>query len=214
MSIATLNNAQVKMETGAYWNNGGKRQGENLLEISGKCGYFVDEIFKLHNPDLRRDFSFWLYHGNIIAMYDHSARKYHYCSSGWQSSTTKDRLNDIGANITQRAGKWYRNGELWTEEDQWTEREYIRSTLERCGIHTTGYHLFALVELPDTGNWSDSPYRSEDTEKELQKVERTLTEHGIKSYRGHNTTENIFCMYRTVFVRGCDFARAKEVLDR
>ena len=111
MSNATWNNARKRMESGEYWNNGGKRQRENLLEISGKCGYFVDEIFKLHNPDLKRDFSFWLYHGNVIAMYDHSARKYHYSSSGWQSSTTKDRLNDIGANITQKAGQWYRNGE-------------------------------------------------------------------------------------------------------
>ena len=213
MSDATRNNARVKMETGVYWNNGGKRQDERLLEISGKCGYFVDEIFKLHNPDLKRDFSFWLYHGNIIAMYDHSARKYHYSSSGWMSNTTKDRLNDIGANITQRARQWYRNGELWTEQDQWTEHAYILSTLERCGISTKEYHLFAVSQLPDTGGWSDSPYRSENTEEKLEKVERTLKEHGIKSYRGHNTTTNIFCMYRTVFVRGCDFARAKEVLE-
>lgn len=213
MSKATLNHARYAMESGEYWNNGGKRQSENLLEISGKCGYFVDEIFKAHNPDLKSDFSFWLYHGNIIAMYNHTARQYHYRGSGWESKTTKDRLNDIGANISQKARQWYRNGKLWTEEDQWTEHEYILSTLERCGISTKEYHLFAVSQLPDTGTWEDSPYRSEDTEEKLEKVERTLKEHGIKSYRGHNTTQNVFCMYRTVFVRGCDFARAKEVME-
>lgn len=210
MSNATANNARYAMESGEYWNNKGKRQPENLLEISGKCGYFIDEIVKLYSKDLKRYLSFWLYHGNAIAMFDHEEKMYFYTSAGWKSNTTKDRLNNIGANITQKNFEWFRNGEKWTDDE--VTKEFISTTLRRI-TGNMERHYFCLDTFPDTGTWEDSPYRSETVEEKLQNLERISRTEGIKTYRGHDTTQNVFCMYRSLYVRGCDFEKAKEVLE-
>jgi len=211
MSLATLNHARYAMESGEYWNNKGKRQPEGVLEISGKCGYFIDEIVKLYSKDLKRYFSFWLYHGNAIAMYDHEEKQYFYTSAGWKSKTTRERLNDIRANITQKNFEWYRNGEKWTGDG--VTEEFIDTTLRRITGKMAG-HYFCLDSFPDTGTWEDSPYRSETAEKKLQNLERISRTEGIKTYRGHETTQNVFCMYRSLFVRGCDFEKAMEVMEK
>ena len=55
--------------------------------------------------------------GNCIAK--HSENGLMVCSGGWQSATTKERLNGLaGVSVNQAKGVWYLNGNEW--DGQWT----------------------------------------------------------------------------------------------
>lgn len=57
-------------------------------------------------------------HGNEIAYkYNDPKQTISITNCGWFSNTTKERLNGIpNANIYQKAGAWYLNGEEWDGE--------------------------------------------------------------------------------------------------
>ena len=57
-------------------------------------------------------------HGNAIAYrYNDPERTLSITACGWQTNTTKERLNAIdGVNIRQKSWKWYLNGEEWDGE--------------------------------------------------------------------------------------------------
>lgn len=58
-----------------------------------------------------------LLHGNVIAESSDTGLKI--TNAGWQSNTTKERLNALpGVCISQKKGKWYLNGVYW--DGQWT----------------------------------------------------------------------------------------------
>ncbi len=52
-------------------------------------------------------------HGNIIAeLYNTGVVKI--CDGGWQSNTTKERLNGLhGVSVVQKNFQWYLNGKEW-----------------------------------------------------------------------------------------------------
>jgi hypothetical protein len=54
-------------------------------------------------------------HGNSIAFrYNDPERTLSITNCGWQTNTTKERLNGIdGVNISQKRGVWYLNGVEW-----------------------------------------------------------------------------------------------------
>ena len=54
-------------------------------------------------------------HNNAIAYrYNDPEQTLSITNSGWQSNTTKERLNGIdGVRISQSKGKWYLNGNEW-----------------------------------------------------------------------------------------------------
>lgn len=57
-------------------------------------------------------------HGNIIAQLSDAGLTIR--DGGWQSNTTKERLNGLpGVSICQKKGKWYLNGNEWNGE--WIE---------------------------------------------------------------------------------------------
>jgi hypothetical protein len=57
-------------------------------------------------------------HGNAIAYrYNDPEQTLSITNCGWQTNTTKERLNSIpGVNIYQKAGIWFLNGEEWDGE--------------------------------------------------------------------------------------------------
>jgi len=58
--------------------------------------------------------------GNEIAAADSRDGSIYITNAGWQSNTTKERLNGLpGVSISQQKGKWYLNGELW--DGKWTK---------------------------------------------------------------------------------------------
>lgn len=58
-----------------------------------------------------------LLHGNSIAFKDRATGKIEITNCGWDTTTTKERLNAIdGVSIQQRQFQWYLNDELWHGE--------------------------------------------------------------------------------------------------
>lgn len=57
-------------------------------------------------------------HGNPIAYrYNNPEKTLSITNCGWQTNTTKERLNAIdGVSIVQRRGVWYLNGKEWDGE--------------------------------------------------------------------------------------------------
>lgn len=52
-------------------------------------------------------------HGNCIAILDNQNKLY-ITNAGWQSKTTKERLNALkSVSIYQKNWQWYLNGRLW-----------------------------------------------------------------------------------------------------
>ena len=81
---------QAFMEARAF------KSGNTKVEVLPNC-----TILKLHN--------------NAIAYrYNDPEQTLSITNSGWQSNTTKERLNGIdGVRISQSKGKWYLNGNEW-----------------------------------------------------------------------------------------------------
>jgi len=53
-------------------------------------------------------------HGNVIARRHVGKSGVWVCDGGWQTRTTKERLNGIpGVNVIQRNGDWFLSGEPW-----------------------------------------------------------------------------------------------------
>lgn len=66
------------------------------------------------------DMVFLKLHNNIIARKDVKKGTLEITNAGWETSTTKERLNGFpGVNIKQKAGVWYLNGEEW--DGDWIE---------------------------------------------------------------------------------------------
>lgn len=59
-------------------------------------------------------------HGNLIAKRFLLSGSVYISNAGWQSNTTKERLNGIpGVHIVQRKGQWYLNDKEW--DGSWTQ---------------------------------------------------------------------------------------------
>lgn len=64
-----------------------------------------------------QDTSYLALHGNTIAILYHPTNKLMISSCGWQTNTTKERLNALkGVRIHQKNFVWYLNGEEWDGE--------------------------------------------------------------------------------------------------
>jgi len=63
-------------------------------------------------------------HGHAIAKISTISRVLEVQSAGWETATTKERLNGlIGVHIVQKAGQWYLNGKKWEDTCEWTKVE-------------------------------------------------------------------------------------------
>lgn len=206
-------NAGALLEGSLYTNHGGKRDDARVLEVSGKCGVFVDEVVPLYG------FSVWFYHGNPIAMFDHETREYTIGNCGYETATTKCRLNTLpGVRISQKSHKWCQNGKAFVDRsDEIIER--IKDSLGvSLRIQTDAWRgwdrpCFAVIGSSDTGNWSDSPAPSSSVYDEMKKMKASLLRLGIRTYEAHSVTSNLFCMKRWLIVKGCDFAKGVEAVE-
>lgn len=82
--------------------------------------FLSGETFGKGNTQVRHDGSRWLLvlHGNPIARYGADGRV-EVCDGGWQTHTTKERLNGIpGVSVHQSNSQWYLNGIEW--DGEWT----------------------------------------------------------------------------------------------
>ena len=194
-----INNAKEKMESLQYA-NGGKRQDARLLEVSGSCGLFIDEIVPINGR------SFYFYHGNPIAMFD---GEWHYSSCGWDTKTTKDRLNDLGLRVTQKKNKWYVSGEIFQDEGKVIQDTLGLELYHRIdGWRGCNTPAFSVIRIANTGDWADSPCPSYTAEDAIKSDIATLRGAGFHAHHAAVTTSNIFCINHHVIVRGDEYTRA------
>ena len=58
-------------------------------------------------------------HGNAIVTLEGGT--VYVSSAGWETSTTKERLNGVdGVRVHQSKGQWFLNGEIWEMTEMWT----------------------------------------------------------------------------------------------
>lgn len=118
--------------------------------------------------------SLWLF-GNKIAEWREDG--IWITDAGWKTKNTKERLNGLtGVSISQRAGSWYINGNLW--QGEWT------SVNENNGIIPTQPEVveFDLTsEWIPSGNYSKPIYSAFHTtnKEQLNSVYRILNEEDI-----------------------------------
>jgi hypothetical protein len=79
-------------------------------------------------------------------------------SSGWETSTTKDRLNGLrGVSVHQDKGQWYLNGEKWKDSAQWTKVDVNKQRLEelRSILRSESISYGELIELQGLAEFID-----------------------------------------------------------
>lgn len=209
--------AMLYFTSGKYYCSN-KRDLPNILEVSGKCGVFVDEIVPFGS------FSVWFYHGNPIAMYDRVSGGLVLGNCGFKSVTTKERLNSLpGVGIYQRQYKWIHNGDTFKNRSDEIMKHIHDYLFERLGLNVTNHYqsdawrgwripVFAVAGSSDTGMFSDSPAPSNIVSDEIEAFRKELAKRGIRSYIAHSVTSNVFCMKRWVIVRGRDFERTAGIV--
>ena len=201
-------NARRYLELGCYFNSGKRDRPYRQDELPPFWGVFVDEIVPFG------DFTVLFHHGYPIAMFDHLTHEYTIGNAGYQTMTTKNRLNDLPmVSISQRNGLWFNNGEPFVDHsDEIYDRIGRSSYMKIDGWRGYRKPMFAVEEVSDTGTWSDSPCPSNVAEETVKETKRVLKAHGVKSYEAFGTTSNVFCMKRYAIVRGIDYAKAVEIL--
>ena len=156
---------------------------------------------------------------------------------GWQTRTTKERLNGLGYYlnfwISQRKGNWYINGNELGGETYWSG-DWVRVykhlpngldlntkskdiVIEKYWV-ANGYRGHydvrnSVLMVTDTGMWEDSPYNSEDAKQNIQECVDILKKHGIKSKTTTCETSNVFCVNHFVVVSEYDCERAIELMN-
>lgn len=81
--------------------------------------FIANRPFKSANTvvEIEGDYTFLYLFGNLIAQYSKSQNELRITNAGWQSNTTKERLNGLpGVSINQKKGVWYLNGKEWSGE--------------------------------------------------------------------------------------------------
>ena len=184
------------LEKGIYTNNHGKRDDH---------GIFQDEIVPID------DMTVWFYHGNPIALYDRRTGERLFSTCGWNTMTTKTRLNRLpGVHV------YSQKGEVKGIEDSYSEiTKRIGHKLYERIDGWRGYQIpvFAVLGASDTGMWSDSPCPSTTAEEEVKDARAYLRHNGITSYEAFGETSNCFCMKRWTIVRGNQYKDAMRVLE-
>jgi len=75
-----------------------------------------NSTFKSNNTTVEKNANYILLklHGNVIARKGLHDGKTEITNAGWQTNTTKERLNGLpNVSIVQKKGLWYLNGVLW-----------------------------------------------------------------------------------------------------
>lgn len=114
-------------------------------------------------------------------------------NAGWNSSTTKERLNGLSSvNIIQRRGKWYLNEVEWNGD--WVHVDSFSRGVE---VSTRGENV-QEVEFDVTSEWMEQGYS-----KPVYSVFHTLVEDDLERWRMYwKTTESLTAGWSQT-LKGC-----------
>jgi hypothetical protein len=156
---------------------------------------------------------------------------------GWQTVTTKERLNGIGMYlnfwIAQRKGSWYITGNELGGETYWSgdwvkvhndlpdsidfDTKSQDIIIEKYWVpngHRGHYDVRnSVLYQSDTGMWEDSPYNSLEAKENIKECVDLLKKHGIKSKTTTCETSNVFCINHFVVVSEYDYERAMDIIN-
>ena len=142
------------------------------------------------------------------------------CNGGWDSATTKERLNGLsGVHIVQRSGTWLLNGLEW--DGRWTNIDIWNS------MRGTAYEPESVteevVQEPEfdiTSEWMKQGYSKPVyavyhtlVEEGLRAVEILLNGEGIPTKRMESDTEGVYRPNYFVVVRPEDVEKSVDVLS-
>jgi hypothetical protein len=123
-------------------------------------------------------------------------------NAGWESKTTKERLNGLrGVRIQQVRGQWYLNGRAWNGE--WVNVADFDGAVE--------FDVTSRL----TGNF-DTPIYSvfhTNNEANLIPVEAVLNREGVPNRRMESDTSGVYSPNYFVVVRPEDISKAVNILS-
>jgi hypothetical protein len=141
------------------------------------------------------------------------------CNGGWDSATTKERLNGLsGVHIVQRGGTWYLNGlewdGRWTHVDTWNIMRGIAYEPESITEENVQEPEFDVTSEWMKQGYSRPVYSIYHTlvESNLEEVEQMLNGEGIPTKRMESDTEGMYQPNYFVVVRPEDVVRASSIL--
>jgi hypothetical protein len=159
---------------------------------------------------------------------------------GWQTPTTKDRLNAIGRYVNfgvhQRKKQWYLASSIFPSDSTYhwdgnwarvhkelpaevdlnakNKQIVISKRWESDGGYRGRYVVDnAVFSATDTGMWEDSPYRSDEAMANIKYAQDILKMYGIKSKVTTLETSNVFCINHFVVVSEYDYEKAKHYIQ-
>lgn len=144
------------------------------------------------------------------------------------SKTTMAWLNYLpSARVYQRNFIVYLNGNEW--DGKWAQIEGVSAPEIKEGklnffneakryVRTDGWRgyeepVYAVAGANDTGDYDDSPCRTEVAQKELQDVQAILQKSGIKTKQVVCETSNVFCIHRYLIAKMSEIERAREIVQ-
>ena len=99
-------------------------------------------------------------HGNHIATYSHTDRSLTLLDGGWQSVTTKSRLNALCSEFKPAFGVFQKKTYYWDQSGNsltnWNPGQKIMNTKVVNPVYEAGHCLYAsCLEIIDNGFWMD-----------------------------------------------------------
>lgn len=166
--------------------------------------------------------SFYLYHGNPIAMYDPYIERFFVSTYGWDDSiTTRKKIDDIlgDAHLDYKRDRKTHEITLTVRGEPFTDSEELfRHLLCSDGIHVMNSWrrwvepFTAVAGCNDTGSWSDSPCPTSLADKEVERLLTYLRSKGFKPYQCYTQTSNVFCVARYICVPLHQVIKAREAI--
>jgi hypothetical protein len=167
------------------------------------AAFYRGETLKIGNTRTNGR-SIWLYDNKIVDDRDDGI---YITNAGWNSNTTKERLNAISdVNIVQRNFVWYLNGREW--DGSWIK-------VRNWNFYQNLSGAIDNEEFDSTCEWIESGYSKPIysvyetlNESELTGIEEKLTNAGIKSKRMESDTVGVYKIHHFVIVHPSNHAKA------
>lgn len=156
--------------------------------------------------------SLWLFNNKIAAW---GIDGLWITNAGWQSNTTKERLNGLtGVHIQQVNGTWYLNGRAW--DGSWVN---VYNFTHEISSTPEPEQVADEPEFDLTSEWMDAGYSRPVysiyhtlAQENLEQVETMLNEAAIPSRRMESDTAGTYRPNYFVVVRPEDVVRASSIL--
>jgi hypothetical protein len=140
------------------------------------------------------------------------------CNGGWDSATTKERLNGLsGVHIVQRRGVWLLNERVW--DGRWVNVNAWNEGITYVNDDSPREENVQEPEFDVTSEWMKQGYSRPVysiyhtlVESNLEEVEQMLNGEGIPTKRMESDTEGVYQPNYFIVVRPEDVVRASSIL--